>query len=132
MAVEQERCSGSEAGGHGQGLFGVQPDEDEALPGGTTAFRLGLELTQKALFELEDLENVHAADQRLASSGRGISENNIFEFVGTGRKNGSALVDFSGIEQVEDGKVLDGEDLVHAFNTETAFAVEEVGDVGLL
>ena len=43
----------------------------------------------------------------------------------------STLVDFGGIEQVEDGAVLDLEDLVHALDAEAALAVEEIGDVGL-
>ena len=48
-----------------------------------------------------------------------------------GGTTGGALVDLGGIEQVEDGEVLDVEDFVHAFDAEAALAVEEIGDVGL-
>ena len=42
------------------------------------------------------------------------------------------LLTSAGIEQVEHGKVLDIQDFIHAFEAQAAFAVEEVGDVGLL
>src|ERR1700733_15114541 len=49
-----------------------------------------------------------------------------------GRKNGSTLVYFGGIEQIENGEMLNGENAVHTFNAEAALTIEEVGNVSLL
>jgi len=131
MAVDEKRGPGKKAGSHGLGLSGVDPDENEALPGGTVSFGFGLELTEEVLFELEDFLDPHAGDQRL-SGGGGIGEHDVFKFVATGREDGGTLADLGGIEQVEDGEVLDGQDLVHAFDAEAAFLIEEIGDMRLL
>ncbi len=61
----------------------------------------------------------------------GIGEHDVFEFVVAGGQDGGTLVDFGRIEQVEDGKMLYGEDFVHAFEAEATLPVEKVGDVGL-
>ena len=67
-----------------------------------------------------------------ASGGsRGRREQHVFELVATGRQDGGAFVDFGWIEQIEDGEVLDSEDLVHALEAKAAFAVEEVGNMRL-
>ena len=55
----------------------------------------------------------------------------VFEFVVAGRGDAGALVDFAGIEQIQNRKALDVQYLVHAFDAQAAFAVEEVGNVGL-
>lgn len=130
MAVDEERGSGGEAGSHGWGVPGSQLDQDEALPGGTFAFSLGPELVKERLLELEDAFHSHADNEGL-SGGGGVGEQDVFEIVGAGRKDRGTLVDFGGIEKVEDGEVLDLEDFVHALDAESAFAVEEVGDMGL-
>ena len=114
------------------GFPGIEFDQHEALPAGAVAFGFGFELAQEDLLELEDLFDVHAGDERLGGSGGSVGEQDIFEFVGAWRKDGSALVDIRGIEQVEHGKVLHGENFVHAFEAEAALAVEEVRDMGLL
>jgi hypothetical protein len=132
MAVDQERGSGHEAGRHGEGFAGVELDEDEALPAGTAIVGCGLQLAKKALLEFEDIENLAAGDEGLGGGGGGIGEKNILELVRTRRQDGGALVNLGGIEQVEDGEVLDGENFVHAFDAETALSIEEIGDVGLL
>jgi len=132
MAVDQERGSGRKAGRHGLGVAGIELDEDEALPGRAVGFGVGFQPGEERLLELEDLFHVHADDEGLGGGGERIGEDNVFEFVAAGGKNGGALVDLGGIEEVEDGEVLDVEDLVHAFEGESALAVEEVGDVGLL
>lgn len=61
-----------------------------------------------------------------AGGGRGIGQEHVFEFVGAGRENSGPLADLGGIEQVEDGKVLDGKDFVHSFEAEAALAVQEI------
>src|SRR5579863_475603 len=102
MAVDQESGSWHEAGIHAHGLFGIDFDKYEAVPTGTVSFGIGSELAQERLLELEDFFYVHAGDERLGGSGGSVGEQNIFEFVGAGRQDGGALVDFGGIEQIED------------------------------
>jgi len=130
MAVEEQQGAGHKSGMHGLGFLGVELDEDKALPGGTVAPGFGTEAAQEALLELIDLLDVHAGDERLCGKG-GVGEDDVVEFVSAGRNDGGAFVDFGGIEQVEDGEVLDLEDFVHAFEAESALAVEEIGDVSL-
>lgn len=130
MAVDEQRGTGDQAGIHSLGLTGVELDENETVPGEAVALRFGPELAQEDFSEFKDFENPIGGDHGL-SSGSGIDQQNIFEFVRTGRQDGSTLVDFGGIEQVEDGKMLDGQDLVHAFEAQTALTVEEVRNVGL-
>lgn len=132
MAVDQERGSGSEAGRHERGLVGVEPDQHEAMPGRAVAFGIGPELVKEGFLELENLLHVHADDEGLGGSGGWIGEDDIFEFVGAGGKDGGAFVDFGRIEEVEDREMLDLKNLIHAFDAEAALAVEEVGDMGLL
>jgi len=131
MSVDQERGSGGEAGRHGRCVAGILLDQDEALPGGTVAFGFGPELVEEGFLEFQDFLHVHANDQGLSRGGGAVGEDDVFEVVAAGGKNGGALVDFGGIEQVEDGKVLDVQDLVHALDGEAALAIEEVGNVGL-
>ena len=132
MAVYQERCSGQEAGIHAGGFPGIELDEHEAVPAGAVAVGFGFQLVQEGFLELEDIFDVHGGDERLGGGGGGVGEQNVFKFVAAGRQDGGALVDLGGIEQIEHGEVLRGEDFVHAFEAEAALAVEEVGDVGLL
>ena len=100
MAVDQESGSGYEAGRHEGSFPGIELDQDEALPGRAIALGMGFELVQERLLELEDLLHVHADDEGLGSGGGGIGEDDVFEFVAGRRKDGGALVDFGGIEQV--------------------------------
>ena len=132
MSVEQERGSGHEAGIHACSVFGIHLDEDEALPGGAVAFHFGLQLAQEGFFEFQDFFNVHAGDEGLGGGGRGGGEDDVFEFVAAGGQDGGAFADFGGVEQVEHGKALNGENFIHAFDAETALLVEEVGDMSLL
>lgn len=131
MAVNQQRDSGREAGRHGLGIAWIELDENEALPGRSIAFGSGPELVEEGFLEFQDLPDMHADDARFGGSNRGIDKNDVFELVGAGRKDGGTFVDLGGIEEVEDGEVLDLEDLVHALDGEAALAVEEIGNVGL-
>jgi len=131
MAVDQERGSGGEAGRHGQGIPGIELDQDKAVPGGAVALGFRPEFVEEGLLELEDFLHVHADNERFGGSGGGIGEKDIFKLVAAGRKDGSPFVDFGRVEQVEDGEVLDLEDLVHALKAESTLAVQEIGDVSL-
>jgi len=131
MAVDQERGSKDEAGRHGRGFAGIEPDQHEAEPGRAVALGFGSQLVQEGLLELEDLLDVHAGDEGLGGSAGGIGKDDVFEGIVGGGQDGGALVDLRGIEEVENGEVLDLEDLVHALDGEAALAVEEIRNVGL-
>ena len=131
MAIEEQRGAGGETRRHVEGLSSVEPYEDKALPGGTVALGLGPQIAKNTLLELENVNDAVGSNPRLDCGGW-IGEQDILELVWAGRQNGGSLVDLGGIEEVEDGEVLDREDFVHAFDAEAALAVEEIGDVGLL
>src|SRR5205085_6589673 len=96
------------------------------------ALGVGAQLAEEGLLELEDFLDVHRRDERLGGGNGRFSEHDALKFVVAGGKDGGALVDFGGIEQVEDGEMLNLEDLVHAFNAEPALPVEKLGDMSLL
>ncbi len=131
MAVDEESGSGHEAGIHAHGIPGVELDEDEAVPGGAIPFGFRSQFAKETLFELEDFDHPVGGDERLGGGGVDVGKEDVLEFVSSGRQDGGALVDFGGIEEVEDGEMLDGENLVHTFNAEAAFAIEEIRDMGL-
>ena len=131
VPVDQEHGSLGESRRHGLGIARIEFDQDKALPRGAVPFRLWPQLVEEGLLELQDFLHVHADDAGLHGGRRVIGEDDIFEVVRAGRKDGSALVDFGGIEEVEDAEVLNLEDLVHTFDREATLAVEEVGDMGL-
>jgi len=132
MSIDQQSSAGYETWVHSGGVLGVGFDQDEAVPGGVGAFRQRLELAEKGLPELEHPEDQVGSDQRTGSGGGGIGEQDVFELVGAGRQDGGTLVDLGGVKEIKDGEALDGENFVHSLDTETALAVEEVGDMGLL
>jgi hypothetical protein len=61
-----------------------------------------------------------------------VGEEDVREFVVAGGQDGSALVDLGWFQQIEDGKMLDGEDAVHALEAQAALTIQEVGDMSLL
>jgi len=156
MAVDKEQGAGQEPGNHAGGLFwvelrvvlrarlgiglrvgfgvefGAKFDEHEALPGGAVARGFGSQFAQKGLFELEDIFYVHAGNQGLGGGNGGVGEDYIFEFIAARGQDGGSFIDLGGIEQIEHGKVLHGQNFVHAFQAESALLVEKIGDMGLL
>src|ERR1022692_1758085 len=132
MAVDEERGSGRQAGVHAHAFAAIHLDEHEAFPLLTTAFGLGFQLLKKSFFEFQDFFDVHAGDQGMGGGYGSFREENVLKFVVAGRQDGSALVDFGGIEQIQDREVLHREDAVHAFQAQTALTIQEVGDMGLL
>ena len=131
MSVKQQSGAGHEAGRHGGGVAGIELNQDETVPGGAIAVDFGLELAEEGFPEFERAEDAVGGNQGTGGGGGRIGEQNVFEIVGAGEKDGGALVDFGGIEQVEDGKMLNGKDFVHTVEAEAALAVEEVGDMSL-
>jgi len=102
MAVDKERGAGLKPGLHGLSFAGIEPDQDEALPCRTPTFGIVADAVQEGFLELEDVFDVHAGDERLGCGDAGVGENDVFEVVGAGRHDGSALVYFLGIEEVKD------------------------------
>lgn len=132
MAVDEERGAGKQARIHAHSFAGVHFNYYEAFPLLAIAFNFGFQFLEKCLLEFQNFFHVHAGEQGLSGGDGSIGEKDILKLVVTGGQDGSAFVDFGGIEEIENGKVLNGEDAIHAFETEAAFAIEEVGDVSLL
>jgi len=132
VAVKQDRGPGKQPRVHAHGFAAVGADDHEALPVFALSFHLWPQLAQKALLELHDVLYSHAHDLRLARGDRTIDQQHVIEIVLTGRGNAGTLVDFAGIEQIQDGQALHIQHLVHALDAQTALAVEEVGNMGLL
>ena len=132
MTVDQECGTGQEARVHTHAFAAIDFDYHKALPLLAIAFGFGFELLEEAFFELENLLDVHAGDEGLGGSDTGVDDEDILELVVAGRHNRSAFVDLRGIEEIEHGKMLNGEDPVHALEAQAPLAIEEIGDVGLL
>ena len=131
MAVDQQGGPWQEAGRHGGDIALLGPDQHETMPGGAVAFGFGLEASQESFLEFQHGEDLVGRDQRASGSSHRRREQDVFELVGAGRQDGGAFIDFGGIEEIEDGEVLDSEDLVHALEAQAALAIEEVGNMGL-
>ena len=117
---------------HGKGFTRVELDQNEALPIGAVGMAFRLNAVEEGLLELEDVFDVHADNKGLAGGNGGICEDDVFELVDAGRKDRGPFVDLCGIEEIEDRKVLNLQDLIHTFKAEPALAVEEVRDMSLL
>src|SRR5580698_10239295 len=113
MEVEQESGAGGQAVIHAHTFVRVHFDEHEAFPMLAIAFGFRLELFKEILLEFENFFDVHAGDKRKGGSNGSVGQEDVLEIVVAGGENGSALVHFGGVEQVEHGKMLDGEDAVH-------------------
>ena len=131
VAVEKKIRTGQEAGVHAHAFAGVGFDKDETFPLLAIAFDFGFQLLEKSLLELQNFLNVHPSEQRMSGGDGGFGEEDVLKLVVARRKNGSALVYFGGIEEIENGQMLNCENPVHAFNAEAALTVQEVRNVSL-
>src|SRR5579863_2016310 len=113
MAVDQEGGSWRKARDHGNGVLGIEPDQNKAMPSGAIALGFSLELAEEGLLELADFDHLRGSDERLGGGSGGIGEQDVFKFVAARWQYRSAFVDLGGIEQVEDRKMLNGKDFVH-------------------
>jgi len=77
---------------------------------------------QEGLLELQNLVHVHVHDQRVFSGDRPVYDQHVFELVLARRADAGPLVDLRGIEEIEDGKMLHAQDLVHPFQAKATFA----------
>src|SRR5215469_5865730 len=132
VTINENRGAGKQARIHAHAFAAIGADDDETLPVlAVAAFDFGTHLAQEGLLELLDLAHVHAHDEGLEGGNGSIDLQDIFELVLAGGKNTGALVDFGGVEQVENREVLDVQNFVHTLQAEASFAIEEIGDVGL-
>ena len=132
MAVDQERGSRGKARMHCEGFTSIEADQDEALPSGAVGLGFRPDAVKEGLFKFKDVFYVRADDERLGGDDRAIGEEDIFEFAGARRKDRGSFVDFGWVEEIKNRKVLNLEDLVHAFEAESSLTVEEVRDMSLL
>jgi len=132
MAVDQERGPGQQAGIHAHTFAAIYFDEDEAFPPLAVAFGLWFQLFEKAFLEFKDFLDVHAGDEGMGGGDGSVGEEDVLKFVVAGRQDRGAFIDFGWFQQIEDGKMLDGEDPVHALEAQAALTIQEVRDVSLL
>src|SRR5215469_873837 len=95
MAVDEQGGPRGEAGRHGEGFARVELDQDEALPAGTVAVAFGLEVAEKGLLELEDIDDAVGGDQGVLGGGK-VGEQDVFIFVGAGRQEEARLLTSAG------------------------------------
>src|SRR5580658_7010410 len=131
MAVDQKCGSRQEARVHAHGFAVVYLDEHKAFPLLAIAFGLRFQLLKKSFLEFQDFLDVHAGDEGTSGGYGSVDEKDVLEFIVAGRQDGSAPVDLGGVEQIEHGKMLDGQDPVHALEAQAALAIQEVRDVSL-
>jgi hypothetical protein len=109
-------------------LLGVGADGEEALPVGVANGGAGAVVVEARGGDLDGFDDGGRGDAGLVHGGGGGDYGDDLDGV-TGLDGGC-----SGEVEREDlvyGEVLGGEDAVEAFEGESSFAVEEVGDVGL-
>src|ERR1700733_2274045 len=131
MAVDQECGSGKQAGIHAHGFAVVYLDENETLPGLAVAYGLRFELLKKTFLKFQDFFDIHAGDERMSGGHGSIGEEDVLKLVVARGKDGCALVDLGGVEEIQYRKMLDGQNPVHALEAQAALAIEEVGDMSL-
>src|ERR1700693_5934592 len=123
MTVDEERCARQKARVHAHAFAAVDSDEHEALPLLAIAFDFRLQFLEKAFFEFQNFFDVHAGNEGMGSCDGSVSEEDILEFVVAGRNDRSALVYLGGVEQIQNGEMLDCQDPIHAFETKATLAV---------
>src|SRR5439155_19084160 len=123
---------GKQARIHAHAFARIGSEENETLPAVAVADHLGTEHAQKRLLKLEDLLHIHAHKKWFAGSYTAFHQQDVFEFIVGRRENAGTLVDFVGIDQVENGKMLHVQHFIHAFQAQAALAIEKIGDMRLL
>lgn len=128
VTVDDDDRSLGEEGGHGGGLVGVDADGDEAMPVFAGGGGAGAIFEEARGGEGDAFDDGGGRDFGLLDGdGRGDEGDGLGGVCGWGSGGG----EMEG-EDLLDGEFLCGEDAVEAFEGEGSFAIEEVGDVGLL
>jgi hypothetical protein len=132
VAIEDGDGSGSDEGLHGGGLLGVGADGEEALPagvGGRGAGAVGMIAVKARGGDVDGLDDGGGGDVGFVHGDGGRDDGDRFYGVAGLELGGGLEIER---EKLVDGDVLGGENAVEAFEGEGTFAVEEIGDVGLL
>ena len=130
VAVEHGDGSGGEEGFHGGGLLGVGANGQKALPVGVAGGRAGAIVVEARGRDLNGFDDGCGGDAGFVHGGGGGDDGD--DFNGFAGLRGSSSGGEVEREDLVYGEVLGGEDAIEAFKGEGSFAVEEVGDVGLL
>ncbi len=132
VTVDQEGSAREESRVHAHAFAAIYFNDYETFPlFALGAFGFRFQLLEKRLLEFQDFLDVHAGDERLGGGDGSIGEKDVLKFIVAGRQDGSALVNFRRVEKIQHGKMLNGEDPIHALEAEAALAIQEVGDVSL-
>jgi len=131
VAVEDGDGSGGKERVHGGGLQGVGADGEEALPVGVAGGGAGAVVVQAGGGDLNGFNDRGGVDSGVVHGGGGGDDGDDLNGLASGGWRRCGGGEFER-KEVFDGEVLRGEDAVEAFEGESAFAIEEVGDVSLL
>jgi hypothetical protein len=131
MAIDQDGGGGQEARKHTHTFASVDADGNETLPDLAIALGRRAQAAEKTGGELEDFLDHHAYDDRFRRGSAAIDQRDVLKIAIVGVDDAGAFIEFGRIQEVEDGEVLHGEDTVHAFQTEAAPGVEEIGNMSL-
>jgi len=132
MAINEDGCTWNSSGEHAVAFACVEANENEPLPLLTRALQFRAKSAEERLLEFENVFHGFVGEKRLLSSNGRIHQYHILEVIFTGRKNAGTLINFRGVEKIEDRKMLDGQHFIHAFEAQAALAIEEVGNMSLL
>lgn len=103
MAVDEKRGAGQQTGVHAHAFAGISFNYHKAFPLVPIAFNFRFQLLEKCFLKFEDFPDVHTGDQGLSGGDGSVGDQNILEFVIAGWEDGGALVDFGGVEEIENG-----------------------------
>jgi hypothetical protein len=132
VAIEHGDCAGGDERIHGGGLLGVGADGEEALPMGVFGGRTGAVIVQAGGGDLDGFDDGRGGDAGFIHGSGGRDDGHDLDGVaGRNRERGLRRGEIERQDLV-DGEVLRGEDAVETFEGKGAFAIEEVGNVGLL
>ena len=131
VAIEHGDGAGGDEGVHGGGLLRVGANGEEALPMGVSGGGAGAVVMQARGGDLDGFDDGGGGDARLVHGGGGGDDrNDLGGVAGVGWDGGLCGVEVYR-QNLIDGEILRGQDAVEAFEGESAFAIEEIGDMGL-
>ena len=132
VTIEHGDGAGGDEGVHGGGLLRVGADGQEALPMGVPGGGAGAVVVEARGGDLDGFDDGGGGDACLVHGGGGRDDGNDLGWVaGMGREGGLCGVEIDR-QNLIDGEILRGENAVESFEGEGAFAIEEIGDMGLL
>jgi len=102
MTVNQNGRPWEKAGVHAHSVVGRDSDGYKTFPSASLTVQLRSQLAKEASLEFLDLLHVHAHYQRLGGGDGAFDHKNVFESILARWGDAGALVDFGGVEQIED------------------------------